>query len=981
LLSSTVAVFTLTLFASATLLFLVEPMIAKMILPKFGGTPAVWNTCMVFFQAVLLAGYAYAHAVTTWLPPRRQTVVQIVLLALPILLLVLPIRVAESWAPEGDDYPVVWLLWLLVITIGLPFFVISTSAPLLSKWFADTGDPAAKDPYFLYAASNVGSMVSLFAYPVVFEPVFTLNAQSWLWAVGYVGLVAMTTWCARRVWRATALAPVMVPSEGVATTAVAEVEPEEEETGKVGIAVKKKKRKRRKGEKADDGEAITQKPAERITPPVDQLPAPALGDLEAQTRPSVWRYLYWIALAFVPSSMMLAVTTYLTTDIASIPLLWVIPLGLYLLSFILVFSQWDRFENWFWVTFMGGLLGRDGMRFFEPSLQKARALGMHGAMILAMPVVVLLLIFLMISDISVEWIGWAFLLHLSALFVVSMVCHGELARTRPSTEYLTGYYLCMSFGGVVGGMFNALAAPVIFRSVAEYPIVLVIACLLLPPLESSASASKVNFWIDIGLAVALGVGAGYAIGKFFFSESGAPRSEVSPTDAFGSAGLLCILGVLVSLIIYSSVSKRDRFGRWLDIALPVALAILSAQLFFRSPFRYWDLTVDLAESFGIGVKRMEKVLTYGLPIALCYGFAERPLRFGLGVGALFLAATLNSGLLQDYDLLRHKEYAYHGQLLGKNEFDHDEEGRYIPITRVVHQERSFFGVLKIEHQVPHNYFRLLHGTTLHGMQRHTAPRQELETAVGVLACPDAITAVANAYSGERALFDLRNEPLTYYHRTGPIGQVYETLCPPGTKCDVAFIGLGTGTMAAYLEPGQHGDFYEIDAAVVRLASDPKYFTYLSECRGKYDIRLGDARLKMREARDHSYRLIVVDAFSSDAIPVHLITKEALELYFQKLTPDGILAIHISNRHLLLGPVLGKIAQKLDKAALREWDNRGGGSGKNTSDWVVLANTPADLAALKKRDDRWLPVDVPAKQSLWTDDFSNIVGVLRWWEDK
>jgi spermidine synthase len=234
--------------------------------------------------------------------------------------------------------------------------------------------------------------------------------------------------------------------------------------------------------------------------------------------------------------------------------------------------------------------------------------------------------------------------------------------------------------------------------------------------------------------------------------------------------------------------------------------------------------------------------------------------------------------------------------------------------------------------------------------------------------------------------------LTYYHRTGPIGQVYETLCPRGTKCETAFIGLGTGTMASYLEPGQHGDFYEIDSAVVRLASDPTYFTYLRDCRGKYDIRLGDARLKMRDARDEKgenkkYRLIVVDAFSSDAIPVHLITKEAIEMYFQHLEPDGILAIHISNRHLRLGPVLGKIADEIGKTALREYDDDDKFyPGKNTSDWVVMANNSAALAALRekylednKKDSRWRRVEMRPGQKLWTDDFSDIVGVLRWWE--
>lgn len=1014
ILASSVAVFTLTLFASATLLFLIEPMIAKMILPKFGGTPAVWNTCMVFFQAALLAGYAYAHAVTSWLPPRRQTVIQLILLALPFLLLILPIRVQEDWAPKAEDYPVVWLLWLLVMTVGLPFFIISTSAPLLSKWFADTGDPAARDPYFLYAASNVGSMVSLFGYPLLVEPVFSLKWQSWLWTVGYLSLVAMTAWCASRVWRATALAPALVPVGG--GTVETEEAVEEEETGKVSVAVKKKKKKKRR---KDDAEAFTRTPAERIAPPADEITPLAAPDLEAGTRPSLWRYVYWIALAFVPSSMMLAVTTYLTTDIASIPLLWVIPLGLYLLSFILVFTKFDGMLDWIARSFAledykvsnPFLPG-----FFGTMFWRGRRFGLHQFMILALPVAVLLLVFVMVSDIRIRWIGWLFLLHLSALFIVSMVCHGELARTRPATQYLTGFYLCMSFGGVIGGMFNALAAPIIFSSVAEYPIVLVVACLLLPPLETGAT-SRVNFWIDIGLAAALGIGAIYATVRFFASDAAALQTWEEQAGAPGLHTALAVGAVVLALIAYAALSKTDRLGHWLDVGLPVALAILSAQLFFRTPFKQWDMTKDVGEAFAITKQDMMTVLTFGLPVALCYGFAERPLRFGLGVGAIFLAGAVNSGIHKESDLGLYREYTFYGHLLGDHEFPRSDEGRLQPVTMTLHQERSFFGVLKVEQRVPGNHVRLLHGTTLHGEQLRLSTFSEMGSILAPLGASNPLDLLA-PYAHQEKLRETRNEALTYYHRTGPIGQVYSSHCPPGSKYNVAFIGLGTGTMASYLEPGQHGDIYEIDAAVVRLAEDPQYFTYLRDCKanepGKpgYTIKLGDARLKMRDAPDHSYRLIVVDAFSSDAIPVHLITKEAVELYFQKLAPDGILAIHISNRHLRLGPVLARIGQELGKTVMGEYDNGDDipwqyTPGKNTSDWVVLANNPAVLAGLIKQDDervarwaeeykrwkevnnppderyskapRWQTLDPKAGQKLWTDDFSDIVGVLRWFD--
>ncbi len=996
--ASSVVLFTLTLFTSATLLFLVELMIAKMILPKFGGTPAVWNSCMVFFQAVLLAGYAYAHAATTWLTPRRQTIIQLVLLALPIVLLVLPVRVADSWGP-GENYPVVWLLWLLTFTVGLPFFIISTSAPLLSKWFASTGDPAAKDPYFLYAASNVGSMAALFGYPLLVEPTLSLNMQSWLWSLGYVALLAMTAACALRVWHAPALAPELVPS-GKEEKEAAEENEEEDADDPAGVAVKKKKKRKRKGGRSDDKEAITRTPADAVASPPDDLPELAAApDLEAGTRPTVLRYLYWIALAFVPSSLMLAVTTYLTTDIASMPLLWVLPLGLYLLSFILVFAKLDSMAE--------ALFQKLGIRdhketnpllpgFWSSLLWRMRRFGLHQLMVLTLPVVVLLLVFLMVSEIRVGWIGWSFLLHLTALFVVSMVCHGELARTRPATQYLTGYYLCMSFGGVVGGMFNALAAPVIFRSVAEYPIVLVVACLLLPAFETGARSivhvsafgrrwdveidgSKTNFWIDLGLAAALGVGAIYALYKFIFVEAGALQSwEDAFTGPAGAALIGCLAAGVAAMVLYVMVvNPSRRVGRGLDVLLPLALMILSAQLFFRSPFRFWDLK-DISENLGIAQDRMVSVLTFGLPVALCYGFAERSIRFGLGVAAIFLASAFTGTLHNEKDLDLYREYTFYGHLLDDKAFDHRVD---LPI----HQERSFFGVLKVEHRVPGNYVRLLHGTTLHGEQRRNSEMSKVYAGLAPLASAWPLQAAAGGFVAEQELFDRRNEALTYYHRTGPIGQVYDSLCPRGLKCNVAFIGLGTGTMASYLEPGQHGDIYDIDPAVVRIAQDPKYFTYLRDCRGgdprtganAYDIKLGDARLKMREAPDNEYRLIVVDAFSSDAIPVHLITKEAIELYFKKLKPDGILAIHISNRHLRLGPVLGNIAASLDKAAMREYDNDEDAPGKNTSDWVILANKRDDFGALLK-DTRWKMLEGNG-QSVWTDDFSNIVGVLRWWE--
>jgi hypothetical protein len=356
--------FALTLFLSATLLFLVQPMIAKMILPLLGGTPAVWNTCMVFFQAALLCGYASVHTTTAWLGSRRQILLQVVLLALPAL--VLPIGVAGSWVPPADANPIPWLLGLLLVSAGLPFLVVSTTAPLLQKWFAGTAHASARDPYFLYAASNLGSMVALLSYPVLVEPNLTLAAQTELWAVGYAVLAALVLGCALVAWRGASAAPASAP------------------------------------------------------PSADTAPAATRCRLPASRR------LRWVLLAFVPSSLMLSVTTYLTTDIAAIPLLWVIPLAIYLLTFILVFAR--------------------------------RQLLPHALLLRLFPLLMVLLILAMLRE-STEP-GWlVLLLHLLTFFVVAMVCHGELAHDRPPVTHLTEFYLWLASFAIQGTPLSEPIAP------------------------------------------------------------------------------------------------------------------------------------------------------------------------------------------------------------------------------------------------------------------------------------------------------------------------------------------------------------------------------------------------------------------------------------------------------------------------------------------------------------------------------------------
>lgn len=722
--------FATTLLLGAALLFVVEPMTAKMVLPLLGGSPEVWTTCMVFFQAALLAGYAYAHATTAWLGARRQAAVHAGLLLLPLI--VLPVGIPQGWVralPSGTD-PGFWLLGLLLATVGLPFFVVATTAPLLQRWFSGTGHPAAADPYFLYGASNAGSMLALLGYPLVVEPNLRLARQGASWAVGYGALAVLILACAAAARRTSQVAP-RVPED-----------------------------------RADPTRAV---------------------------RPGVGPWARWVALAFVPSSLMLGVTTYLTTDIAAIPLLWVIPLAIYLLTFILTFAR--------------------------------RPIVPHPWVVRAMPAAVVLLILILCLN-AVQ--GLLIPIHLLTFFLVAMACHGELARRRPPARHLTAFYLAMSLGGVLGGVFNALIAPMAFDRVAEYPLVLALAGLARP---------------------------------------GAGPSPDTPRD------------------------------RALDLAIPLALVVLMAGLVprFLPP---GSLALNMA---------------FGLAVFIGYTFKDRPIRFALAMGAVLLSSTTADDVL----------------------------------GRTVHRERDFFGVLRVAQDAGGGYRRLIHGNTIHGQQSLDPGR--------------------------------RRDPLTYYHRTGPIGQVFEVFAARPARPDVAVVGLGAGTLACYAAPDQRWTFYEIDPAVARIARDVRYFTYLRDCRARsWDVVLGDARLRLREAPEHNFGLIVLDAFSSDAIPMHLLTREALRLYRGKLAEGGLIAFHISNRYIGLAPVLGALARDAGLIARVRSDRNispeQARDGKSPSIWVVIAAREADLGALAT-DPRWGMARSRPDEAVWTDDFSNLVGHL------
>lgn len=739
--------FAATLLTSAALMFVLEPMFAKMVLPHLGGTPAVWNTCLFFYQAMLLAGYLYVHLSVKWLGVRRQALMHLGLLCVPWV--VMPIGISGGWIPPVGTNPVPALLALLTVSAGLPFLAVAASAPMLQMWFAHTNDRAAPDPYFLYAASNAGSLIGLLCYPLVIEPILALREQSLWWSAGYGLFMALTAACAAALLRS--------PGAGAAPAA---------------------------------------------------MPGGAKSDRERAPagRPAGWlRRLRWLALSLAPSSLLFGVTTYISTDLVSIPLLWAIPLALYLLSFALVFSR--------------------------------RKILPHRLMVRAQPLLIVVaaasLYMVRMGALAPYQAAPLFILHLLAFFATAMVCHGELAADRPSPEEVTGFYLWIAFGGMLGGLFNALAAPLLFPTPLEYPLMMIAAVLLQPRVQAPGAR-----WPALGIVVPCAIllvcgGIGWAV-----SAGGAHSSAAAAWARFAA----------------------------------VAVAALGALLVRR-----------------------------------------RPAPFGLSVAVVLAVGALCSSR----------------------------------IYGTLHTERSFFAIHRVEYDPWLNCNRLVHGSTAHGLQSRES--------------------------------DLRREPLAYYHFDGPLGRIFDVMGERpefGKSGRIGIVGLGAGAIAAYGRAGQTLVFYEIDPAVERIARNEKFFTYLADCRAKTEVILGDARVSLARGSPRQFDLLIVDAFNSDSIPVHLLTREAIRLYFDRLADNGVLALHISNRYLDLAPVLGNLAEQVKVVALVCDDLAASRRpGKFTSIWAVMARRRDDLGKLNG-DAAWRPMAARRGRRPWTDDYSNVVGAIK-----
>ena len=724
--------FVVTIIAGSFLLFLTQPMIARMALPRLGGAPAVWNSAMLVYQALLLGGYAYAH----WLSrvaPRRQAGVHLALFAVAALWL--PIGLSGI-TPPADAEPAIWVPWFLISSIGPLFFVISAQAPLMQRWYAL--ESSRGEPYALYAASNLGSFAGLICYPLVVEPLLTLEQQSLLWTGGYSLLVLLVVGCA-----------LTIP-----------------------------------------GKAVEARPQE-TTP-----------------APSRRRVLHWIALAAIPSGLMLSTTTHLTTDIVAMPLLWVLPLGLYLLSFVIAFAT-----------------RRAAAEFIT----------------LLAPLILLIAGGLSLSDGSSHPLFSA-TLGLSLLFVVAVTLHGEMYRLRPGADRLTGFYLAMSIGGMLGGFFCAILAPLVFDWAYEHPLLILGAALLIPQRPLLPVLGRL--WND-------------------------------PTSGPRLARLLPLAAIALSMLAGTPSTQQ------LSEHLPLALSILIALLALASIGRAWVFALCLA--------------------ALMMSFG------GWSIAKLSLGDA---------------------------------------------RTRSYFGIYQVGDRPDGSARTLTHGTTMHGIQ-NLGPGRE-------------------------------TEPTSYYGRRSGVGlamSVAEPLFGPGAAMGV--VGLGTGTLACYAKPGQDWRFFEIDPAMVQLARNSGRFSFLRRCAPTAQMIVGDARLTLNEQPAGHFDMLAIDAFSSDSIPIHLLTKEAIAVYGRALKPDGILLIHISNRYLDLRPVLAEAARSGGwSAAVRDYHPTSEEQGRNVtvSVWVAMSRNEGMLNKMIVESGEnltgWEDLEPRPGFSGWTDDYATILPLLK-----
>ncbi len=708
-----------TLFLSAFLLFIVQPIAGRMMLPEFGGSALVWNTSMVFFQTALLLGYVYAHGSARWLGAKNQVWLHVGLHVL-----------ALAWLPfaltANADGPPWWQVTsMLMAGLGVPFFVLASNAPMLQRWYAQSDAADAKDPYRLYAASNAGSLLALLTYPFAIEPRLGLSTQTVVWTAAFVALVLSLIACAWQVRPAIHTAERPHPSPSPSWT----------ERGK------------------------------------------------------------WLLWAAIPSSLLLGTTTFLTTDVAALPLLWVLPLAAYLGSFVLAFARRRLIST--------------------PTAHRAA----------------MVLILIVVGQFAAAAFSRTLLaipVHLFCLFAVGLAFHQSLVDRRPAAEHLTDFYVWMALGGVIGGTLNAFVAPALFDRAFEYPLVLAIALMV----------------------------AGTQI----------PRLEVSKRN------VIMVLGLIggVEAVLYA-------FGAFFESTTTHRIVVISAG---AVPLLFWFRSPRIAAA---------------------------------AVGIAMLVVSWNP-------------------------FE----------ANVIQRIRSPYGIYKVVQKETllgkQNMF--MHGRTDHGSQ-----------------------------SREPELMKL---PGTYYSLRSPVGQAFEMIRATDDASPIGVVGLGIGTLATYAQPGQVFDFFEIDPVVVSVASNEANFSYLADSAGEIGIHVGDGRKLVEKQPDATYQILIVDAYSSDSVPVHLLTTEALRVYMSKVKDGGWLLFHVTNGHVDVGQIVMNAAAALDWTSIQQeyWprERQDFELGIAPNNWVVLARTPADLDALISTG-RW-QASTPDTRPVWTDDYANI---LPYWE--
>jgi SAM-dependent methyltransferase len=734
-----------TLFLSAFLLFLCQPMVGKMVLPYLGGAAAVWTTCVLFFQAMLLAGYVYAHLLGRVADVRKQILAHAVVLLLPLFFL--PLTFSAATSTSFSEQPATQLLLTLLISAGVPFFVVSTTAPLVQSWFSRTSDAFARDPYFLYSASNAGSLTALIAYPFFVEPRVGVSAQSQLWFAGYIGLLGMLGLTAAVLWNR--------PHASNSGT-------EEKFTGE----------------------------AAGIIPPSRNSRA------------------YWVAAAFVPSALMLAVTNHIASNVGSVPFLWLVPLAIYLLTFIMAFAR----------------------RFSASPARVSRLI----------PVVLLGVFPLMAAPVvAPPGLNWIVIgAHLVLLYGGALLCHTRLAESRPDPAHLTEFYFWISLGGVLGGVFTATIAPLVFNSVLEYPLLV-------------------------------------ALVPFF-------RSKHHPALRARVPG-----------------EEGNREGRRWPVPAVFASAVIAVWLVFRAT--------------GLDTDANALALAHTTFLFAAYKLKNQPQRFALAFAALILTYSL---ILPGY-------------IEGANR---------------LHSTRNFFGVKKVLEDRSAQLRKLLHGDTIHGSES-TVP--------------------------ERA-----GQPVSYYFPGGSVSDVIEMMRAKSGPQRFGVVGLGAGTMAAYADASHQVTFYEIDPSIEPIARE--FFTFLPRCASNCEVVIGDGRLKVAEAPAGFFDLLLLDAFSSDSVPTHLVSREALQLYLSKLAPDGILLFHVSNRYLNVEQLVSALVTDAGLVAFSRFDDAGElrKEGKSSANHLVAARRLEDLERISRRPE-WNRVIRPVDFQPWTDDYSNLLGLIRW----